>query len=199
MNYNLEMEKRIKEIREKKEVPTLLLHTCCAPCSSAVIERLSNDFKITVFYYNPNIEPKEEYNIRKEEQIRFLKEYPAKYAISFLDCDYEHEKFLEISKGLENEKEGGARCPKCFRLRLEKTAQEAKKRGFQFFGTSLTVSPYKNAKILNEIGIELEKSNQIPFLISDFKKQDGYKKSIELSKEYHLYRQNYCGCHFSKK
>ena len=197
-NYDIKMIKIIENIQENI-APSLLLHTCCAPCSSAVIERLSNFFYITVLYYNPNIEPVEEYILRKEEQKRFIKEFETKYPVTFLDCDYDSEKFIKISEGLESEKEGGARCPKCFRLRLEYTAQFAKMKKFDYFGTSLTVSPYKNADILNKIGEELEKKYQISFLYSDFKKHDGYKKSIELSSKYNLYRQDYCGCKFSKK
>lgn len=197
-NYDNKMIKIIENI-PKNSVPTLLLHTCCAPCSSAVIERLAAFFRITVLYYNPNIEPKEEYILRKEEQKRFIREFETNHPVTFLDCDYESEKFSEISKGLEGEREGGARCPKCFRLRLEYTAQLAKEKGFDYFGTSLTVSPYKNADILNKIGEELQKEYQVSFLYSDFKKHDGYKKSIELSHKYNLYRQDYCGCKFSKK
>jgi len=196
-NYNLVMESIIETIKKEEKKPKLLLHTCCAPCSSAVIKRLSEFFQITVFYYNPNIEPKEEYQKRKEEQKRFLKE--RKEPINFLDCDYEKEEFEKISKGLEQEKEGGARCPLCFRLRLEKTAQVAKEKNFDFFGTSLTVSPYKNEQTLNQIGEYLEKEYRISFLYSDFKKKNGYKESIELSKKYNLYRQDYCGCRFSKE
>lgn len=186
-------------LKNLKGDETLLLHTCCAPCSSAVISRLSDYFHITVFYYNPNIEPENEYIKRKEEQKRFLKEYPSKYPISFLDCDYDHEEFENMSHGLESEKEGGKRCTKCYTLRLEKTAKIAKEKNFDYFGTSLTVSPYKNAILLNKIGEELEKKYNVKYLYSDFKKQDGYKKSIELSKEYNLYRQDYCGCHYSKE
>ncbi len=195
-NYNEKMKEMINNIPKGT---TLLLHTCCAPCSSTVIANLSKYFTITIFYYNPNIEPEEEYEKRKEEQKRFIKEYPSMYPISFLDCDYEPEKFHQIAKGYEEEKERGARCPRCFRLRLEKTAQMAKEKGFQYFGTSLTVSPYKNALQINEIGKVLEQEYHIPFLYSDFKKENGYQKSIELSKEYHLYRQDYCGCVYSKK
>ena len=196
MNYNTVMESILENLKGEE---TLLLHTCCAPCSSAVISRLSDYFHMTVFYYNPNIEPEEEYIKRKEEQKRFLKEYPSKYPISFLDCDYEHEAFECIASGLEQEKEGGKRCAKCYRLRLEKTAKLAKEKNFDYFGTSLTVSPYKNAILLNKIGEELEQEYHVKYLYSDFKKQDGYKKSIELSKEYNLYRQDYCGCHYSKE
>ncbi len=196
MNYNTVMESILENLKGEE---TLLLHTCCAPCSSAVISRLSEYFHITIFYYNPNIEPESEYIKRKEEQKRFLKEYPSKYPISFLDCDYEHEEFESIALGLEQEKEGGKRCAKCYRLRLEKTARVAKEKNFAYFGTSLTVSPYKNAILLNKIGEELEQEYHVKYLYSDFKKQDGYKKSIEFSREYNLYRQDYCGCHYSKE
>ena len=197
-NYDKWMQEIIEKNQELEIVPTLLLHTCCAPCSSAVIERLSKYFRITVFYYNPNIEPLEEYLKRKEEQKRFLSEVTTPYPINFLDCDYEHEEFIQLSKGLENEKEGGPRCLKCYRLRLLKTALKAQAFHFDYFGTSLTVSPYKNAQALNQIGEELQKKFNVKYLYSDFKKRNGYKRSIELSKDYHLYRQDYCGCSFSK-
>ena len=199
INYDCLMEKIIMENRAKSRVPTLLLHTCCAPCSSAVIERLAQDFKITVFYYNPNIEPYEEYLKRKEEQKKFLKVFPSPNPLNFLDCDYENEEFKKLALGLEKEKEGGPRCFKCYRLRLLKTAQKAKELGFDYFTTSLSISPYKNAQKLNEIGLELEQVCGVPYLVSDFKKNDGYKKSILFSKEYNLYRQDYCGCVYSKK
>ena len=197
-NYDKWMQEIIEKNQELEIVPTLLLHTCCAPCSSAVIERLSKYFRITVFYYNPNIEPLEEYLKRKEEQKRFLSEVTTPYPINFLDCDYEHEEFIQLSKGLENEKEGGPRCLKCYRLRLLKTALKAQEFHFDYFGTSLTVSQYKNAQALNQIGEELQKKFNVKYLYSDFKKRNGYKRSIELSKDYHLYRQDYCGCSFSK-
>ena len=199
INYDCLMEKIIMENRAKSRVPTLLLHTCCAPCSSAVIERLAKDFKITVFYYNPNIEPYEEYLKRKEEQKKFLKVFPSPNPLNFLDCDYENEEFKKLALGLEKEKEGGPRCFRCYRLRLLKTAQKAKELGFDYFTTSLSISPYKNAQKLNEIGLELEQVCGVPYLVSDFKKNDGYKKSILFSKEYNLYRQDYCGCVYSKK
>lgn len=199
INYDCLMEKIIMENRAKSRVPTLLLHTCCAPCSSAVIERLAQDFKITVFYYNPNIEPYEEYLKRKEEQKKFLKVFPSPNPLNFLDCDYENEEFKKLALGLEKEKEGGPRCFRCYRLRLLKTAQKAKELGFDYFTTSLSISPYKNAQKLNEIGLELEQVCGVSYLVSDFKKNDGYKKSILFSKEYNLYRQDYCGCVYSKK
>ncbi len=200
IDYNDLMEKEVENFKDKK---TLLLHSCCAPCSSAVITRLQDFFHITVFYYNPNIEPFIEYERRKKEQIRFLQEFDS--SIQILDVDYEHEKFQASVHGLEKEPEGGARCYKCYYLRLEKTVEEALQKHFDYFGTTLTVSPHKNAQKINEIGLKLEelynkKSNKtIRFLVSDFKKKDGYKKSLEMSKEYHLYRQDYCGCLYGKK
>ncbi len=196
MNYQKELDNLLNNL---EGTPKLLLHTCCAPCSSYCIEYLSNYFDITVLYYNPNISPKEEYEKRKQEQIRFLKEFPSKNKLDILDIDYDYNDFLSIAKGLEQEKEGGRRCHNCYLLRLEKTAQIAKKHHFDYFGTTLTVSPYKNSKVLNEIGIVLQEKYNVAYLFSDFKKKEGYKRSIELSKIYHLYRQDYCGCIYSKK
>lgn len=193
-DFNKIMEEEITKFDKKK---TLLLHSCCAPCSSSVISRLRDYFAITILYYNPNIEPVEEYIKRKEEQIRFIKEFAPE--INLMDIDYDNESFKKISKNLELEKEGGARCHKCYYLRLEKTATIAKENNFDYFGTTLTVSPYKNSDLINEYGLSLEKNLNIRFLVSDFKKKDGYKKSIELSKKYHLYRQDYCGCLYGKK
>lgn len=176
----------------------ILLHSCCAPCSTAVIERLYDEFDITILYYNPNIYPEEEYVKRKNEEIKYLKHLNENgYKISMLDCDYESEKFYEKTKGFENEREGGARCAICFRLRLEKTAELAKEHNFDLFGTTLTVSPHKNAELINSIGLALEKETGVKFLVSNFKKQNGYKRSVELSKENNIYRQNYCGCEFA--
>lgn len=178
----------------------LLLHSCCAPCSTAVIERLCDDFEITILYYNPNIFPEEEYLKRKNEEIKYIdifnKKNPSK-KVEMMDCDYESEKFYEAVKGLENEREGGARCPVCFKLRLEKTGKLAKESNFDIFGTTLTVSPHKNAEQINFIGKTIGENLGVEFLESNFKKQDGYKRSIELSKENNLYRQNYCGCEFA--
>ena len=188
----------MKEIIEGLDyVPNLLLHSCCGPCSTEVISRLTDFFNITVLYYNPNIEPKEEYEKRKKEQIRFINEFNPKNKLDFLDCDYDNESFTKMAIGLENEPEGGLRCHKCYHLRLEKTAKLAKEKNFDFFCTTLTVSPYKNSQVLNEIGKELSEKYNIKYLYSDFKKEEGYKKSIEYSKKYNLYRQDYCGCHFS--
>ena len=176
----------------------LLLHSCCGPCSSACIERLlaETDFNITIFYYNPNIYPQEEYNHRKAEQIRLIKELNNP-KVDFLDCDYIPSEFEKIAKGLEHEKEGGARCAGCFALRLNKTAQTAKENGYSAFATTLTVSPHKNAKLITEIGLGVAQKYGIEYLPYDFKKKDGFKRSIALSKEYGLYRQNYCGCAYS--
>lgn len=177
----------------------LLLHSCCGPCSTAVIERLLNEFEfdeIGVFYYNPNIHPKEEYEHRKQEQIRYISELNNNI-VRFIDADYNPEKFFECTKGLENEKEGGERCNKCFELRLLETAKFAKEKGYVVFGTTLTVSPHKNAAIINQIGKEIENKFNIEFLEADFKKKEGFKRSLVLAKEYNLYRQNYCGCVYS--
>lgn len=193
INYDLELEKIIKSNKGRK--PTLLLHSCCGPCSSACIERLKPFFDITILYYNPNIEPKEEYIKRKEEQIRFINLIKD---VKFLDCDWENDSFLQMSKGLENEKEGGFRCHKCYDLRLTKTASLASINNFEYFGTTLTVSPYKNSQVINEVGMKIASEFGINYLLSDFKKREGYKRSIELSKEFNLYRQDYCGCSFSK-
>ena len=177
--------------------PHILLHSCCGPCSTTVLTFLVTYFDITVFYYNPNIEPRAEYEKRKQEQIRFIQEFNNEH-ITFLDCDYANQDFRSKVNGLEQEKEGGARCAVCFKLRLEETARLAKKLNFDYFGTTLTVSPHKNSQIINEIGALLETEYGVKYLYSDFKKKDGYKKSIELSKQYHLYRQDYCGCLFGR-
>ncbi len=185
-------------VKNLDDTPTVLLHSCCAPCSSYVLSVLAENFKVTVFYYNPNIEPKEEYEKRKEEQKHFITQYKGKNEIDFLDCDYENENFKEIAKGYEDAPEGGERCHRCYNLRMEKTCNLAKQMGFDYFCTTLSVSPYKNSQVLNQIGHDLEEKYGIKYLYSDFKKNDGYKKSIEYSKKYNLYRQNYCGCNYSK-
>ncbi len=186
-------------ISSLKSVPKILLHSCCGPCSTECITRLTKYFDITVLYYNPNIEPQEEYEKRKKEQIKFINEFKPINKLDFMDCDYDNLAFEKMANGLEKEPEGGKRCHKCYELRLQKTAEIAKNEGYDFFGTTLTVSPYKNSQIINEIGEKIAKAVDAKFLYSDFKKEDGYKKSIELSKEYNLYRQDYCGCHFSEK
>ncbi len=172
----------------------LLLHSCCAPCSSACLERLKEHFEITVFYYNPNIE-EDEYALRKAEQIRFLKE--TGWA-DILDCDHEAEKFAGIAAGLENAPEGGARCLKCYELRLARTADEAERRGFDYFATTLTISPQKSSAALNAIGEKLAEDRKVKWLHSDFKKRGGYLRSCELAREHELYRQNFCGCKISR-
>ena len=173
--------------------PKVLLHSCCAPCSSHVVTLLKEYFDVTVLYYNPNIYPLEEYLKRKNEQIKLLEILN----IPIMDIDYDHNEFKENVKGLEDEKEGGARCNKCFALRLEKTAILAQLNQFEYFCTTLTVSPYKNSQIINKIGAILEQKYNVKYLYSDFKTKEGYKKSIELSKKYDLYRQHYCGCEYS--
>ena len=199
INYDKILEETIRNNQALGRVPTVLLQSCCAPCSSYVIEYLSQYFYITVLYYNPNIFPRNEYEKRKEEQIRLIHEMKTIHEVKIIDCDYDNELYEEKIKGLENEPERGSRCNICFRLRLEKTAQVAKKNHFDYFATTLTVSPYKNAMLINKIGKELMDEYQIAFLESDFKKKNGYKRSIELSREYHLYRQDYCGCKYSKR
>ena len=192
MNYDVEMNNIIKNLKYK---PKLLLHSCCAPCSTTCIERLKDYFDITIIYYNPNIEPISEYEKRKQEQIKIIKLYNIKY----VDCDYDNDLFRNMANGLENIPERGIRCHKCYRLRLDYVANFAKNNGYDYFCTTLTVSPYKLSNVINEIGFDLEKKYNIKYLCSDFKKQNGYKKSIELSNKYGLYRQNYCGCIYSRK
>ena len=196
MNYNNEMYKQIKEIEEGTE---LLLHACCAPCSSAVLEKLANFFKITIYFYNPNISSKKEYNKRLSELKKFIKEYKTKYEVKIIEGKYEPELFDEIAKGMENLPEKGKRCYYCYKMRMNDTAKIAEKNKIPFFTTTLSLSPHKNAKWINEIGKDLEQEYKSSFLYSDFKKEEGYKRSIELSKEYNLYRQDYCGCIYSKR
>lgn len=181
---------------------TLLLHSCCGPCSTACIERLIDTYKITVFFYNPNITDRDEYEKRKSSQIKFIEKYNEKLdddnKIEFIEGEYLPEEFFHVSEGFEQEPEGGARCTECFRLRLERTAQAAIRTGNTLFGTTLTVSPHKNYTLISAIGCELANKYKIEFLDMDFKKKAGFQRSIQLSKEYGLYRQNYCGCEFSK-
>ena len=192
VNYDERMRALISEGKGGK----LLLHSCCAPCSSYCLKETAKAFRVTVFYYNPNLDCEAEYVKRKSEQLRFLRE--TGYA-DFLDCDYSPEEFAEAVEGYEQEPEGGARCSRCFRLRLEKTARAAKAGGFDYFGTTLTVSPLKNAALINEIGYELQDLYRVKYLPSDFKKRGGYYESVALSKQYGLYRQNYCGCVYSQR
>ena len=199
VNYQLELDKIIEQVTKEGRVPTLLMHSCCAPCSSYCLSYLAEYFSITIFYYNPNISPSEEYYKRVEEQIRLIRELPVKHPISFVEGKYDPERFYEMAKGLEEVPEGGVRCFSCYELRQREAAIYAKEQGFDYFTTTLSVSPHKNAQKLNEIGLSLAREYGVTYLVSDFKKKGGYLKSIEYSKEYHLYRQNYCGCEFSKQ
>lgn len=199
INYQKEMEKILRMHTAEGRVPTLLLHSCCAPCSSYVMEYLSEYFKITVFYYNPNIYPDEEYFHRVREQQALILQMPLKHPVTFIEGDFEKEKFYDMARGLEKVPEGGKRCFRCYTLRLKKTAELAALQGFDYFCTTLSISPLKNAEKLNEIGKQLADAYRIHWLPSDFKKKNGYKRSVELSREYGLYRQDYCGCVFSKR
>ena len=199
INYQKELDKVINRLEQQGRVPRLLLHSCCAPCSSYVLEYLSRYFEITVFYYNPNIYPPEEFGKRVEEQKRLIAQLPAEHPISFLDGPYEPERFYEMARGLEQVPEGGERCFKCYRLRLTETAEMARAGKYDYFTTTLSISPLKNAEKLNEIGGQLAKDYGVDYLYSDFKKRNGYKRSTELSREYGLYRQDYCGCVFSMR
>ena len=194
-NYDKELNFIIEENVKKNVKPTLLLHSCCAPCSSTCIERLIRGFSVTVLYYNPNIDPLNEYEKRRDEQIRFCEEF----GVQCITLDYQKDEFFDKIKGYECEAEGGKRCFVCFDLRLRKTAYYAKEKGFDFFATTLTLSPLKNAEKINEIGNKISSELNVKYLPTDFKKNGGYLRSIELSKEYNLYRQNYCGCIFSKR
>ena len=198
MNYQVELDKVIDEIKQSNKIPTLLLHSCCAPCSSYVLEYLSEYFLITILYYNPNISPISEYEKRLYEQKRLINELKVTNKINILDCSYDNDLYNKAIKGLEEEPERGKRCIKCYEMRLEKCAEIAKENNFDYFCTTLTVSPYKSSIILNQIGQNISQKYNIKYLFSDFKKREGYKRSIELSKKYNLYRQNYCGCIYSK-
>ena len=189
----------LKELDQIDKPKRILLHSCCAPCSSHVITFLTKYFDITILYYNPNIAPIEEYNKRKAEQIRLINEIETLNKIDIIDCDYDNNIYEEKIRGYEECPERGARCTICFNLRLEKTAQIAKENNYDYFCSTLTVSPYKNAPLINQIGEALSKKYDIKWLYSDFKKAEGYKKSIELSKKYGLYRQDYCGCIYSQR
>lgn len=198
-NYQKELERSISEFESRGVRPSVLLHSCCAPCSSYVLEYLLKHFRITVFYYNPNIEPEEEYFFRLAEQKRLAEEMAGPGVLEVIGGDYEPDRFHETVRGLEREPEGGRRCRECFRLRLYWTAHLAAERGFDLFTTTLTISPYKNAPMLNEVGEEAARKYGVPFLNSDFKKKGGYRRSIELSEQYGLYRQDYCGCVYSRR
>lgn len=196
INYQKETDSVIESLNGT--VPTLLLHSCCAPCSSYTLEYLSRYFSITVFYFNPNISPKAEFDKRFAEQKRLIETLPSENKISLICGDYNYDEFLNIARGYESVPEGGERCFRCYRMRLEKTAEFAKQNGFDYFCTTLSISPLKNSQKINEIGFDVAEKYGVKWLPSDFKKREGYKRSIELSREYDLYRQNFCGCVFSK-
>lgn len=196
-NYQKKLDKILNNLDGSKP-PRLLLHSCCAPCSSYCIEYLSKFFALTVLYYNPNIDTAQEYDKRANEQQRLINEMPAKNPVDIIVYPYDNSEYQECIKGFENEPEGGARCIKCFELRLKMAARLAKEQNFDYFTTTLTISPLKNADLINSIGYEMDEKYNIKWLPSDFKKLNGYKRSIELSREYNLYRQNYCGCMYSK-
>jgi len=198
INYQKELDALIENLVKDKKVPTLLLHSCCAPCSSYVLEYLSQYYKISILFYNPNIYPLEEYSRRVIEQKGLISALKVKNEIRFVEGKYDTESFYDIAKGLENQKEGGERCFKCYELRLKEATIIAKEQGFDYFTTTLSISPHKNSQKLNEIGGNLAEEFGVKYLYSDFKKKEGYKRSIELSNEYNLYRQDYCGCIFSK-
>ncbi len=198
-NYQKEMEAVLDGLEHSGEVPTLLLHSCCAPCSSAVLELLSSRFRIIDYFYDPNIEPEEEYRLRAEELRRLTEEMPFRYPVRFLEGPYDPERFREAAKGLEDCPERGERCRRCFELRLRRAAEMAKELSCDLFATTLTISPLKDPDVINTVGEEAAAACGVRYLPSDFKKKDGYKRSLELSREYGLYRQNYCGCLFSRR
>ena len=198
-NYQKELDRLIEQYQKEGRTPSVLLHVCCAPCSSYCLEYLSEYFDITVYYYNPNITKPEEYAYRLSEEKRYIAlRTDFRHPVGMTESEYDPKVFFEAVKGLEKEPEGGARCEQCFRLRLEASAKKAKELGMDCFTTTLTISPLKNAALLNEIGEEMGERYGVMWLPSDFKKKEGYKRSIVLSHEYDLYRQNYCGCVFSR-
>lgn len=199
MNYQKKLDELIEKLQKDNAKPTLLLHACCAPCSSYCLEYLSKTFDITVLFYNPNIESEMEFNKRVDELIRFIDECRSIEGVNLEIIDYDNSEFYNAVEGLEDEKEGGVRCFKCYELRLRKTAEYAKEHDFEYITTTLTISPHKNSDKINEIGVKVADEYDLKYLLSDFKKNDGFKRSIELSKEYDLYRQSFCGCEFSKR
>ena len=199
INYQLVLDETLDRIRKSGRIPKLVLHSCCGPCSSYVLEALTDYFDITVFYYNPNIYPEVEYDKRARTQRQLIEAMPFKNKVGLIVPELAPEEYYSAVKGLEKEKEGGARCSACFALRLAKTAELAKAIGADYFCTTLTVSPHKNSQIINEIGKMTAEKYNVPYLFSDFKKREGYKRSIELSKQYGLYRQDWCGCVFAKE
>lgn len=199
MNYQKELDQLIERLVKDNRKPRLLIHSCCAPCSSYVLEYLSEYFEITIYYYNPNIYPEAEFYRRAEEQKNLIKAMPLSCEVQFIQGDYEPGQYYDVIKGMEAEPEGGERCFRCYELRLREAAKVAKELGFEYFTTTLSISPHKNSAKLAEIGEKVAKEYGVAYLPSDFKKKNGYKRSIELSKEYNLYRQDYCGCVFSKQ
>ena len=197
-NYYIEFEKVIREI-DLENPPSLLLHSCCGPCSTSVLELLSDYFKVTLLYYNPNIYPREEYYKRLEEQKKVLEKVNGRFEIKFLEGRYDPAEYFDAVKGVEQLPEGSQRCFNCYELRLKEAAQFAKDLNMDYFATTLSVSPYKNAQIINELGEKIANEYGVKHLSNDFKKKDGYKKSVELSKKWNIYRQDYCGCPFSKR
>ena len=197
INYQKELDKITDSLNG--DVPKLFLHSCCAPCSSYTLEYLSNYFDITVYYFNPNISPKAEFDKRYAEQKRLIEALPSKHTIKLVCGEYDYNDFLKIAKGYENVPEGGERCFRCYRMRLESTAKLAKEQGFDYFCTTLSISPLKNSQKINEIGYEVAEKYGIKWLPSDFKKKEGFKHSAEISKQFNVYRQNYCGCRLTKK
>jgi Uncharacterized protein conserved in bacteria len=199
INYQRELDKLLDKFQQEERIPRLLIHSCCAPCSSYVLEYLSDYFYITIFFYNPNITEQEEYERRVKEQKKLIEELNPQYPILMEEGTYNQKEFFNQVKGLEHIEEGGKRCATCFSMRLREAAMIAKERDFEYFTTTLTISPLKNAAMINEIGTHLSKEYEVAFLPSDFKKKNGYQRSVELSKQYGLYRQDYCGCIFSKR
>ncbi len=196
--YQCRLEDILEQIERDGRRPSLLLHVCCAPCSSYVLEYLAPYFDITIDYYNPNISPASEHEMRLNELRRLADDLPAAKGIGILAAEYDHRAFLNAAEGLETEPEGGERCKRCFELRLREAADRAARGDFDYYTTTLTISPHKNAPLINEIGVREGMRAGVEFLPSDFKKRGGYQRSIELSKEYHLYRQDYCGCEYSR-
>lgn len=199
VNYQKKLDATIDQLQKEGQVPTLLLHSCCGPCSSYVIEYLSKYFHVTIFYYNPNIDQLSEYGKRAKEQKKLVSNMTTKYPLKFVEGEYDVERFWDMAKGLASEPEGGKRCMACYGLRLAETAKYAEAYGYDYFTTTLSISPRKNASRLNKIGESLDKEAGPRYLYSDFKKKNGYKRSIELSQEYDLYRQDYCGCSYSRR
>ena len=199
VNYQQVMENLIADNCIEGRSPRLLLHSCCGPCSPYCIQTLAEHFRVTVFYYNPNIYPPEEYHMRAGEQERFIERFPTKYPVQFVEGAYDTERFYDTVRGLEHVPEGGERCFRCYELRLREAAEYAREHDFDFFTTTLSISPLKNADKLNEIGAKLEQEYGVRYLYSDFKKKNGYKQSTEISRAYDMYRQYYCGCVFSKQ